>query len=114
MKIKIFFVVVICLIILLSTPAGEVKKTKNKKVNNMEESSKEEYRINDQIVTQEEFINFLNTLKEIQGTWFCAETKMGGSTGYDAKDKDGNIYEYRSNSEPGNYKSTITRKSELK
>lgn len=114
MKIKIFIVIVLYLIIVFTEAAGEFKKTKNKKANNMEDSSKVEYRINDKIVTEEEFINFLNTLTEVQGTWFCAETKKGGMTGYDAKDKDGIIYEYRANSEPGNNKSTITKKGMLK
>lgn len=114
MKIKIFLIVAIHLIILLSVTAMEANKIKNKKVKKMEDSSKEVFKINDKVVSIEEFTDFLNTLKEIPGTWFCAETKNGGRTGYDATDKDGIIYEYRSISEPGNYKSTITRKIELK
>jgi hypothetical protein len=53
------------------------------------------YSINNKTVSEKEFNKFKDSLKEIKGTWFCAETNTGGTTGYDAKNNFGTIYEIR-------------------
>ncbi len=69
-----------------------------------------EYTINDKKVSRVEFDKFLKGLEEIKGTWFCDETTTGGNTGYDAKDKQGTVYEYRAESEQHSSKNSIKKK----
>ena len=57
--------------------------------------SSKQVKIDDKTVPQKEFERFLASLTEIEHTWFCAETSDGGSTGYNAKNADGIVYEYR-------------------
>jgi hypothetical protein len=80
------------------------------KYQDYKDSLKSEYFIDNKMVTKEKFNNFLSSLKENTGSWFCAETKNGGITGYDAKDIKGKIYEVRFYYESGNSKSTIKKK----
>jgi hypothetical protein len=68
------------------------------------------YLIDGKSVAKEEFNKFLSTLKEVPGTWFCAETNKGGRTGWDARDDKGVVYEYRCYSESNNSKQTIRQK----
>lgn len=75
---------------------------------------KEEYTIDNKVVTKEIFNNFLATLKELPHTWFCGETAGGGETGYDAIDKQGVVYEYRASLNSGISKNSIKKKSRLK
>lgn len=56
------------------------------------------YSIEGMPVSRLEFEVFLKSLREIEGTWFCAETSEGGITGYDARDWRFARYEYRSES----------------
>jgi hypothetical protein len=58
--------------------------------------TRDTYLINEKTVSKKQFEKFLATLKEVPGTWFCAETNVGGTTGYDAADKHGVLYLYRS------------------
>jgi hypothetical protein len=51
------------------------------------------YKINDRVVTQEEFTKKLAALTMIANSWYCAETSDGGRTGYKAKDQDGILYD---------------------
>lgn len=73
-----------------------------------------EYTINDKIVSSKEFDKFLSSLTEVKGTWFCDETATGGNTGYDAKDKQGTMYEYRAESEQNSSRNSIKKKTILK
>lgn len=71
-----------------------------------------EYSIDGKAVGAEDFKKKFDALKEVPGTWFCAETKNGGVTGYDMKDKSGNVYEFRAVSEPGSNRSVLVKKPE--
>jgi hypothetical protein len=71
---------------------------------------KDKYLINNKSVSRKEFETFLATLKEVPGTWFCAETNKGGVTGYDALDSKGVVYRYRSESSPDGARNTLTLK----
>jgi hypothetical protein len=77
----------------------------------IKDSSKAEYKINNKVVSKDKFEKFNNTLKEINGTWYCAETMTGGITGYDAKDKKSDIYEVRSCYDSGKSSNSITLKT---
>ncbi len=88
-----------------TTASAQKQKHKNKAVT--------EYTIDDKKVSKKEFNNFLSGLKEQEHTWFCDETSTGGMTGYDGKDKDGVLYEYRAETDSGSQKNTI-KKSSLK
>jgi len=90
--------------------AQEPDKQKGKAHKVQNDSTKVTYILNDKEVNKKIFDYVLSGLTEIQGTWFCAETSKGGITGYDANDKNGVVYEYRTNSEPFNNKCTITKK----
>src|ERR1035438_1215619 len=68
---------------------------------------KAEYQIENKTVGQKEFETFLSSLKELEHTWFCAETSTGGRTGYDAQDKNGIVYEYRAITENKKSRSMI-------
>ena len=68
------------------------------------------YLIDGNSVTKDVFEKYLSTLKEVPGTWFCAETNKGGRTGWDARDDKGVVYEYRCYSESNNSKQTIRQK----
>jgi|GEM_PF-4157013 len=74
-------------------------------------ANKTEYIINNRKVSEQEFNTLLSTLKTITGTWFCAETINGGITGYDVKNKNGVVYEYRVVSENKNSQFTIRIKN---
>jgi len=67
------------------------------------------YSIDNKEVSKEEFERFLANLKEVHNTWFCAETSTGGTTGYDATDQHGIIYEFRSTSDSGKSANTINQ-----
>jgi hypothetical protein len=73
-----------------------------------------EYKIDNKMVTKEAFDKFLKELIELPHTWFCAETTNGGITGYDAKDRNGIIWEYRAASESGANRTTLTKKFIMK
>ena len=77
--------------------------------NTIGEEKTARYSINDAPVAADEFNAFLKTLREVRGTWFCAETNKGGTTGYDAVDTRGAVYQYRVYSESGNNRCTIKR-----
>lgn len=77
------------------------------------DSTKVIYIVDDKVVNKKIFDFILSGLTEIQGTWFCDKTSKGGMTGYDAKDKNGVVYEYRANSESYNNKCTINKKPTL-
>lgn len=76
--------------------------------------TKVEYTINDTAVNVKKFDEFLKSLKEVEGTWYCAETKTGGRTGYNAKDKNGIVYEYMSETDSNKSINSIRLKKELK
>lgn len=57
------------------------------------------YKINEQFVKEEKYLEVEKTLREKQGTWSCSETNKGGRTGYDATDSMNKIFEIRSISE---------------
>jgi hypothetical protein len=73
-----------------------------------------EYTIDGKSVSKEEFEKFLSGLKELSGTWYCAETSTGGITGYNAADKKNVIYEYKTTSDSGKSINAIRRKNILK
>lgn len=66
--------------------------------------------IDGESVNKIKFHEFLKSLKEVEGTWYCAETKNGGRTGYDARDKDCTVYTVVFTSESGVSKSIIHKK----
>lgn len=68
------------------------------------------YSIDGRSVTEAEFNQFKDTLKEVKGTWFCAETNTGGITGYNAADKDGTVYEIRFISDSRKDENSISKK----
>lgn len=70
----------------------------------------EAFFIDDKQVDQEHFISALRELKEIEHTWFCRETAEGGETGYNVKDKNDVIYEYRDKVDQKGRISTIRRR----
>ena len=85
---------------------GQKKDSTNKK-----HDVQEEYIIDRKKVSSKYFKFFLSQLKEVDKTWFCTETALGGATGYDAKDKKGNVYMYRFESATvGNTSSLIRKK----
>ncbi|HEY1406263.1 MAG TPA: hypothetical protein VF857_06625 [Spirochaetota bacterium] len=67
----------------------------------------DEYQINGTSVSLDDFKKFLSTLKEIDQTWFCAETNHGGITGYDARDDKGKVYHCRFESISGKSRQSI-------
>jgi hypothetical protein len=70
------------------------------------------YKIDGKTVTEKKFNGFLKSLKQIDGSWYCAETSAGGITGYDAKGLFGARYQYQvsSSSVPDQNEATITKK----
>jgi len=90
-------------------------QSKNNKLNKdlklMEK--KDIYIINNNEVSKEEFDNFLKTLKEIEKTWFCAEMKDGGLTGYDASYTNGIVYEVRCKSNMNGSRNSVNKKLTL-
>lgn len=75
--------------------------------------SGETYRLEDRILSAEEFLAFLKILKEEPHTWSCAETAEGGITRYEARDAAGALYEYRSESVPGRTETTVRRNQDM-
>jgi hypothetical protein len=71
------------------------------------------YSIDNKEVSKEEFERFLANLKELYNTWFCAETSTGGTTGYDATDQHGVIYEFQATSDSGKNTNTLRKKESL-
>lgn len=69
------------------------------------------YTLDGRIITEAEFSQFKDSLKEVKGTWFCAETSTGGITGYDAKDINGILYEIRLISDNKMDENSIRRKN---
>jgi hypothetical protein len=67
------------------------------------------YYIDEKLSSNKEFKKFRDSLKEVEGTWFCGETSHGGMVGYNLKDEEGNIYKYKTVSENGATKTTITK-----
>lgn len=57
------------------------------------------WQINGKKVSQRTFKKLLNKLKEVDGTWTCMETRGGGITRYQAKDKNGVVYQYEGRQE---------------
>jgi hypothetical protein len=53
-------------------------------------------------VSELDFMALFNALKEVEGTWYCAETREGGITGYDMRNPHNDKkYSYRSETENG-------------
>jgi len=71
---------------------------------------KDKYLIDNKSVSKKEFERFLAKLKQVPGTWFCAETNNGGVTGYDAKDDKGVLYSYKSESTQAGVLNTLALK----
>jgi hypothetical protein len=69
------------------------------------------WEINGRSVTRAEFERFLGTLREVPGTWYCAETTTGGETGHHALDSAGNLYEYQAVTDDSGDRSTLRRRS---
>lgn len=69
------------------------------------------YKINERLVSKEKLDEFGKSLKEIKGTWFCAETSKGGRTGYDAIDKNAIVYTIRFSSEENISSGSILEKN---
>ena len=65
-----------------------------------EEDSLSGFWINSKAVSEKTFNEFLDKLEPVKGTWYCDEMEEGGQTGYDAKDKKGNVYSYYCLSHP--------------
>jgi|GEM_PF-2185908 len=72
--------------------------------------SSAQYFIDGREVAAAEFEARLKSLKEVEHTWFCAETSDGGITGYDGKDESGAVYEYRAESGQKAGKSSLAKK----
>lgn len=66
-----------------------------------------QYFINAEQVDRKKFRAKLKLLTE-DGGWFCAETTTGGRTGYDAKDKDGQKWEYLEETDNGTTTGKLT------
>jgi hypothetical protein len=75
-------------------------------------TNKSEYKINGISMDKQTFDKFLSGLKELPHTWFCAETKTGGITGYDAVNENNQVFEVRFKSDNGNTLNTIIEKIE--
>lgn len=71
----------------------------------------ESYMIDGKSVPAAEFNRFQKALKEVPGTWFCAEMKDGGETGFDAKNRLGTVYQVRLRSENGKIRNSISMKT---
>jgi hypothetical protein len=71
---------------------------------------KDKYLIDNKSVSKNEFEVFLAKLKQVPGTWFCAETSKGGVTGYDVGDNKGGLYSYKSESSSNGSLNTLTSK----
>jgi hypothetical protein len=53
-------------------------------------------------VSELDFMSLFNALKEVEGTWYCAETREGGITGYDMRNPHNDQkFSYRSETENG-------------
>jgi hypothetical protein len=61
-------------------------------------------------VGQAEFDARRKALNPVENTWFCAETNVGGDTGYDGKDADGVVWEYRQTVAGESNASTLRKK----
>jgi hypothetical protein len=94
-------VVVVILLTTITTAATQQNTMK----------AKDRYLINEKSVSKKEFDKFLTTLKEVPGTWFCAETNVGGTTGYDAADNHGVLYMYKSETNADGTVNSITLKN---
>lgn len=105
----IYKLTLVALFVITCTQAFAQDETKKK-----ESQSSVEYTIDGKKVSRTQFDKFLKGLEEIKGTWFCDETTEGGNTGYDAKDKQGTVYQYRAESEKHSSKNFIHKKPELK
>jgi hypothetical protein len=111
---KVVYLIALLAMLNITVSASEINSKKNKNGSRMESLEKEQYKINDKVVSKEEFDKFLKSLKEVPHTWFCAETTNGGMTGYDATDQNGTVYEYRAVTDNGISRSTILKKGSLK
>ena len=60
-------------------------------------------------VGAEIFDSLLLELKQIRGSWYCDDMSDGGQTGYDAKDKKGNVYSYYCLTHPRNSHCSIEK-----
>jgi hypothetical protein len=85
----------------------------NSKQAPVSDTLKTEYKIDDKLVSQQEFDTFKSVLKELSETWFCAETNKGGITGYDMVDTKGVVYQFRAESENGSSKISLGKKEIL-
>ena len=71
-------------------------------VSNAQETKPENntiYLIASKEVSKKKFDRTLKGLKEIKNTWYCAETNVGGSTGYNCEARNGQQYKYECISE---------------
>lgn len=65
----------------------------------LQQTTSTTWQINGKKVSQRTFKKLLNKLKEVDGTWTCMETRGGGITRYQAKDKNGALYQYEGRQE---------------
>lgn len=65
----------------------------------LQQTTSTTWQINGKKVSQRTFKKLLNKLKEVDGTWTCMETRGGGITRYQAKDKNGVVYQYEGRQE---------------
>jgi len=101
------------LILIIFFQINCLSKSNNLNRGSMPMEKKDVYIINNNEVNKEEFDKFLKTLKEIENTWYCAELKDGGETGYDAADPNGIVYQVRFRSSMNGSRNSIIKKLTL-
>ncbi|MBL7839777.1 MAG: hypothetical protein JNJ75_06530 [Cyclobacteriaceae bacterium] len=89
------------LLFLLATTEAFAQQPAPAKSNAMtlQQTTSTTWQINGKKVSQRTFKKLLNKLKEVDGTWTCMETRRGGITRYQAKDKNGVVYQYEGRQE---------------
>lgn len=89
------------LIVFAVTTAASAQQPAPAKSNAMtnQQTTPTTWLINGKKVTQRTFKKLLAKLKEVDGTWTCMETRGGGITRYQAKDKNGVVYQYEGRQE---------------
>ncbi len=89
------------LLFLLAITAAFAQQPARAKSNSMtlQQTASTTWQINGKKVSQRTFKKLLNKLKEVDGTWTCMETRGGGITRYQAKDKNGVVYQYEGRQE---------------
>ncbi len=110
MKFDLQIVAVIAAVIFLSAGLSSCEERGTNTSTNGVSMEKWEYSIDGKAVSADVFKKEFDGMKEVPGTWFCAETKQGGITGYDMKDSLGKVYSFRAVSEPGMNRNSLSRK----